>query len=98
MEHAASDAAAGLERRGEAVVPAERVGGRRQRDDLHVGRRHHELAGIEIVEPLAGVDGSDVHRPDAALVDGRVEDLREIGNELTPIVCSRSDTDNRATC
>ena len=68
-----------LERRREAVVPAERLGRGRQRQDLHVGRRHHQLAGVVLEQTFARVERADRRRP-----------RRRAPQSAAPKTCARS--------
>ena len=81
FEDAVLDLGVGFERRLEAIVPAERFRRGRQRDDLHVRRRHHQLPRVQRVEHPAGVERLDLDAPEPLLHDGRVEDPVEIGGE-----------------
>ena len=72
----------GFERRGEARVPADDARGRRQRHDLHVRRRHHQLVGIALVEHFAGAQRADDDAPGRVRHDRRREDGFEIAAEL----------------
>ena len=81
-QHAVLDRAGRFERRRVAIVPAERLGCRRQRQDLHVRRRHHQLAGVELEETFARIERADVDAPDAPRRDRRPEDLRQVVAQL----------------
>ena len=63
FEHAAFDRRGRFERGGEPVIPAEDVRRRRERDDLHVGRRHHQPAGVEVEERARRCRASGCRRP-----------------------------------
>ena len=81
-QHAVLDRPGRFERRRVAIVPAERLGGRRQRQDLHVRRRHHQLAGVVLEETVAGVERADLDAPDAPRCNRRPEDLRQVVAQL----------------
>ena len=74
FEDAVVDVGGGLERRLEPIVPAERFRRGRQRHDLHVRRRHHQLAGVERVEDAAGVERFHLDAPEPLVHDRRAED------------------------
>ncbi len=61
-----------------AIVPAELLGGGGQRHDLHVRRRHHQLAGVQRIQRLVGLQRLDQHAPGAV----RERRLREDGVDV----------------
>ena len=82
VQHAAVDRAARFERGREPVVPAERFGRGRQRQDLHVGGRHHQLAGIQPIQALARSSDSTstAHTPRSMI--GASKTRAEVGSQL----------------
>jgi len=78
LQRSALDRRRALERRREAIVPAEELARSRRRQDLHVRRRHHQPLCIERVELLAGVERADFYRPRAPRHDRGGEDSGQI--------------------
>ena len=81
-QHAVLDRSGRFERRRVAIVPAERLGCRRHRQDLHVGRRHHQLAGVVLEETFATIERADLDAPDSPGRNRRPEDLRQVVAQL----------------
>ena len=71
-----------FDRRREARVPADDARGCRQRHDLHVRRRHHQLVGIALVEHFSAAQRADDDAPAGVRHDRRREDRLEIAAEL----------------
>ena len=75
-QHAVLDRPGRLDAGGEARVPAEPLGGDRERDHLHRRRRHHQQPRVALEDHLAGVERHDLDRPQGVDVR-RVEDGAE---------------------